>query len=277
MDAFEIHGPCRLEGEVSVSGAKNASLPILFASLMCSEDVEFHNIPDVIDIRTTKQLFKDLGVPTRFKKNIFKLSPQKLSKFVAPYERVKRMRASILCLGPLLTKHGEVTVSFPGGCAIGARPINLHLMGMQRLGAELEDKEGYVIAKARRLKGTTIRFPKKTVTGTANILTAAVLAQGETCILNAAREPEIVDLCMFLRQCGAHIQGEGSPTLKIKGVKKLKGGSFTIMPDRVEWGTYAMAAAATGGEVILKSPIGSYLNNIVRKLRSANVIVKLNA
>jgi UDP-N-acetylglucosamine 1-carboxyvinyltransferase len=242
---------------------------------MGNAPVELEGVPRVNDIWTTLKLFREMGVQAEFDQTTFCLDPCRIDHLVAPYDWVKRMRASVLCLGPLLGKYGEVNVSFPGGCAIGARPINLHLAGLSALGAEMDIQEGYVKASAKQLKGTRHRFPQVTVTGTANVLCAAVMAEGETVLENAACEPEVVDLCRFLKRMGATIHGEGTDTLTIVGPAKLGGARYRIMPDRIEWGTYAIAAAATGGEMDLRSEGGPYYLNIVNPLREAGVGVEL--
>jgi len=263
MDAFEIKGPVSLEGHVNISGAKNASLPILFASLMCTEDVALHNLPNVVDIRTTQRLLKGFGVSVALEEGKALIQPQHLNSVRANYNLVKKMRASVLCLGPLLAKHGEASVSFPGGCSIGARPIDFHLEALAKMGATIKIHEGYVHAKATKLKGARFRFPRVSVTGTENIICAACLAEGTTVIENAAREPEIIDLCRFLNQMGAKIEGEGTPKIHIQGVSSLKGGQYTVMCDRIEFGTYAIAAAATKGRLTLEGDFSLFADNIL--------------
>ncbi len=277
MDAFLIQGPSPLKGEVEIDGAKNAALPILFASLMVEGEVVLQNIPKVQDVLTTRALFKKLGIPCKSNKKEFVLDPRKLTKVVAPYELVKQMRASILCLGPLLARYGEAKVSFPGGCTIGSRPINWHIDGLTRLGAEITVKDGFVEAKAKKLTGASFRFPKKTVTGTANVLCAAVLASGKTCLSNVAREPEIQDLCHFLVTMGARISGIGTATLEIQGVKHLRSGAYRVMDDRLEWGTFAIAAAATQGDVVIKSHLnGGITRLLIKKLREAGATISVD-
>lgn len=276
-DAFEITGPAKLDGALTISGSKNAALPILFASLMCTESVELDNVPDVVDIRTTLHLFKEFGIYAVQEGHHVRISPGALSSVEAKYDWVKKMRASVLCLGPLLTRYGEAIVSFPGGCSIGARPINLHLDALKFMGAHIDVYEGYVHAKTNRLKGATIMFPRVTVTGTENVVCAASLAEGQTTIYNAAQEPEVVDLCKFLKACGALIEGEGSSTLRIQGVSKLSGTKYSVMCDRIEYGTYAIAAAATRGRLVLMGELGELVDPVLSPLRQAGVSVTYHA
>lgn len=248
MDKLLIEGGCRLEGEVVISGAKNAALPILAGSLLASEPVTISNVPHLKDVTTTITLLQSIGAAVTFddKLNV-EVDVSNAVHHRAPYELVKTMRASILVLGPLLTRYGEADVSLPGGCAIGARPVNLHVQGLRAMGAEVTVENGYIRARAKRLRGAHIVFDTVTVTGTENLLMAAVLADGETVLENAAREPEVADLAQFLAGMGARIRGAGSSTIRVQGVDRLSGTNYTVLPDRIETGTYLVAAAMTGG------------------------------
>jgi UDP-N-acetylglucosamine 1-carboxyvinyltransferase len=273
MDAFEIQGPAKLEGVVPISGSKNSTLPIIFSTLMCEGPVNLKNVPDVVDIYTTQKVFCALGLKWNWDGPTLFMEAQKVNSVEAPYDLVKKMRASVLCLGPLLARYGEAKVSFPGGCAIGARPINLHLDAFQKMGATVDISQGYVHAKAKRLKGAHIIFPKITVTGTANVICAAVLAEGETLISNAALEPEVIDLCHFLRACGAKIQGDGSNKITVQGIEKLGGATHEIMHDRIEFGTYAILAAATQSRLTLEGNFKGFGESVLAPLRQAGVLV----
>lgn len=249
MDRFYIQGPCRLAGEVRASGAKNAALPALAASLLTDEPLVLHNLPDVRDIRTFRRVLEILGIaiePGAEGSVRLQGTPRTVE---APYELVKTMRASVLVLGPTLSRRGFARVSLPGGCAIGVRPIDQHLAGLEALGAEVRLEHGYVVAEAERLQGARFRFATPTVGGTENVLMAAVLARGTTVLSNCAREPEVVDLIRLLVAMGARIEGAGTQTLVIEGVEELGGGEHRVIPDRIEIGTYLMAAAITGGDV----------------------------
>ena len=270
MDKLLIQGGIPLCGEVAISGAKNAALPILCASLLTDDGLCLKNLPQLNDIATMLRLLGQMGVAvTKGDDKTLMLNASGLNNPMAPYDLVKTMRASILVLGPLLTRCGEARVSLPGGCAIGARPVDQHIKGLQAMGAEIHVEQGYIHAKATRLKGARIFTDMVTVTGTENLMMAAVLADGETIIENAAREPEIVDLANCLIAMGAKISGAGSDSIVIQGVERLHGATHPIMPDRIETGTYLCAAAATGGEVRLTGTACHYLDAVVEKLRAA--------
>ncbi len=270
MDKLLIEGGQVLSGEVAMSGAKNAALPILCASLLTAEPVHFTNVPHLNDISTMLRLLGDMGVGvTMDGVDGLVLNGGGLNNPVASYEMVKTMRASILVLGPLVARGGEARVSLPGGCAIGARPVDQHIKGLQAMGAEVKVEQGYVHAKATRLKGARICTDMVTVTGTENLMMAACLADGETIIENAAREPEVVDLANCLVSMGARISGAGTDVIRIQGVDKLHGATHAIMPDRIETGTYLCAAAITGGDIRLLKTSAAYLDTVVDKLMDA--------
>ena len=292
MDKLIIEGGVPLHGEVSVSGAKNAALPILLASILIPEPVVFNNVPRLRDIHTTLQLLSILGCEAQFDRGtvpadasgvydpeertiftdgVVRTRPCSLSH-EAPYELVKTMRASVLCLGPLLARLGEAKVALPGGCAIGARPVNLHLTALEKMGAEFELDEGYIYGRCPNgLRGAHINFDFPTVGGTENLLMAASLADGETILENAAREPEVADLARFLIACGAEISGHGTSIIKVKGVPRLKGATYNIMPDRIEAGTFMVAAAITGGELLLKNCPTQDMEAVILKLMDMGV------
>lgn len=270
MDKLLIQGGSALSGEVAISGAKNAALPILCASLLTAEPLHLTNVPHLNDISTMLRLLGDMGVGvTMDGVDGLILDGSGLNNPVASYEMVKTMRASILVLGPLVARCGEARVSLPGGCAIGARPVDQHIKGLQAMGAEIKVEQGYVHAKACRLKGARICTDMVTVTGTENLMMAACLADGETVIENAAREPEVVDLANCLVSMGARISGAGTDVIRIQGVEKLHGATHAIMPDRIETGTYLCAAAATGGDIRLLKTSAAYLDTVVDKLMDA--------
>ncbi|HRA81009.1 MAG TPA: UDP-N-acetylglucosamine 1-carboxyvinyltransferase, partial [Thauera sp.] len=269
MDKLLIEGGTRLSGEVAISGAKNAALPILCAALLTAEPVTFTNVPRLKDIGTLLELLGQMGVKVAREDDTVTLDAAGLSNPVAPYEMVKTMRASILVLGPLVARCGEARVSLPGGCAIGARPVDQHIKGLQAMGAEVRVEHGYVHATVPRLKGARLFTDMVTVTGTENLMMAAALAEGETVIENAAREPEVVDLANCLVAMGAQISGAGSDVIRIRGVDRLHGATHRIMPDRIETGTYLCAAAATGGSVRLTRTSSSYLDAVIDKLMDA--------
>ncbi|NMG69504.1 UDP-N-acetylglucosamine 1-carboxyvinyltransferase [Parazoarcus communis] len=269
MDKLLIEGGCRLNGEVAISGAKNAALPILCAALLSAEPVTFTNVPRLKDIGTLLALLGQMGVGIERDGDTVVLDASGLNNPVAPYEMVKTMRASILVLGPLVARCGEARVSLPGGCAIGARPVDQHIKGLQAMGAEVAVEHGYVHARVPRLKGARLFTDMVTVTGTENLMMAACLADGETVIENAAREPEIVDLANCLVAMGARISGAGTDVIRIRGVERLHGATHRIMPDRIETGTYLCAAAVTGGEVRLTGTSSAYLDAVVDKLMDA--------
>ncbi len=269
MDKLVITGGARLSGEVSISGAKNAALPILCASLLSSEPLTLTNVPCLNDIGTMLKLLAQMGVKVEREGENVSLDASGLNNPVAPYELVKTMRASILVLGPLLTRCGEARVSLPGGCAIGARPVDQHIKGLLAMGAEVTVEHGYITAKAAKLKGARLFTDMVTVTGTENLMMAAVLASGETIIENAAREPEVVDLAQCLAGMGARISGAGTDVIRIRGVDRLHGASHRVMPDRIETGTFLCAAAATGGDIRLNGASTGYLDAVVDKLVDA--------
>ena len=274
MDKLVITGGARLAGEVAVSGAKNAALPILCASLLSAEPLHLDNVPDLQDVRTILKLLGQMGVRTEQSGSRVQLDASKVDNLVAPYELVKTMRASILVLGPLVARFGEAKVSLPGGCAIGARPVDQHIKGLQAMGAEINIEHGFIEARAKRLKGARIVTDMITVTGTENLLMAAVLADGETVIENAAREPEVGDLANLLVAMGAKIDGIGTDRLVIQGVERLHGARHTVIPDRIEAGTFLCAVAAAGGDVTLRHVRANILDAVIDKLREAGVTLE---
>ncbi|GDX05587.1 UDP-N-acetylglucosamine 1-carboxyvinyltransferase [Buttiauxella sp. WJP83] len=269
MDKFRVQGPTRLSGEVTISGAKNAALPILFAALLAEEPVEIQNVPKLKDIDTTMKLLSQLGTKVERNGSVW-IDASDVNIFCAPYELVKTMRASIWALGPLVARFGQGQVSLPGGCAIGARPVDLHITGLEQLGAEIKLEEGYVKASVQgRLKGAHIVMDKVSVGATVTIMSAATLAEGTTVIENAAREPEIVDTANFLNTLGAKITGAGSDRITIEGVKRLGGGVYRVVPDRIETGTFLVAAAISGGKIICRNAKPDTLDAVLAKLREA--------
>jgi len=277
MDRLRIEGGSRLSGEVAISGAKNAALPILCAALLTREPLVLTNVPCLNDIDTLLRLLGSMGVRHARDGDTVTLDASAITSPFAPYELVKTMRASILALGPLVARCGEARVSLPGGCAIGARPVDQHIRGLQTMGAEVSVEHGYVHAVARRLRGARLVTDMVTVTGTANLMMAATLADGETVIENAAREPEIVDLAECLTAMGARIRGAGTDVIQILGVERLHGATHRVMPDRIETGTYLCAIAATGGEGRLIRTSASYLDAVVDKLVEAGCEVATEA
>ncbi len=269
MDKLLIEGGARLTGEVAISGAKNAALPILCSALLTTEPVTFTNVPRLNDIGTLLRLLEQMGVKVSREADVVTLDASGVDNPVASYEMVKTMRASILVLGPLVARFGEARVSLPGGCAIGARPVDQHIKGLQAMGADVKVEHGYVHAKVPKLKGARIFTDMVTVTGTENLMMAACLADGETVIENAAREPEVVDLANCLVAMGARISGAGGDVIRIQGVAALHGATHRVMPDRIETGTYLCAAAATGGDVRLTGTSASYLDAVIDKLMDA--------
>ncbi len=269
MDKLVVTGGGRLSGEVTISGAKNAALPILCASLLSAEPLKLSNVPELNDIGTMLKLLAQMGVKVEREGENVTLDASGLNNPLAPYEMVKTMRASILVLGPLVARCGEARVSLPGGCAIGARPVDQHIKGLHSMGAEIGVEHGYVVAKVGRLKGAHLFTDMVTVTGTENLMMAACLADGETVIENAAREPEVVDLAQCLISMGAQISGAGTDLIRIRGVEKLHGASHRIMPDRIETGTFLCAAAITGGDIRLNGTSTGYLDAVVDKLLDA--------
>jgi UDP-N-acetylglucosamine 1-carboxyvinyltransferase len=274
MQKIVIEGSRRLEGTVTVSGAKNAALPILVSALLTEGWNTFDNVPDLRDIRTIKKLLTDLGAKVETSGSVVKIDASGLNSHEAPYDLVRTMRASVLVLGPLLARLGRARVSLPGGCAIGARPINLHLKGLEELGALISLKEGYIEAEAPSLKGAEIYFDISTVTGTENLMMAAVLAEGRTTLRNAAREPEVVALAEVLNRMGARITGAGTPVIKITGVQALNATSFTIIPDRIEAGTFMIAAGVTRGNIQIQGCVPKHLQAIINKLRQVGITVE---
>ena len=277
MDRFKIEGGRRLEGTVQISGAKNAALPAMAAALLTSGTVRLQNIPHVRDIITMAKLLAHMRCRVEspdIPPSEFIIQAEDVSHAEAPYELVKTMRASVLTLGPLVARFGYARVSLPGGCSIGARPIDLHIQALEKLGATISVEHGYVEARAERLRGTTFRFPKITVTGTENILTAAVLAEGETVLENCALEPEIADLAALLVKMGAEIEGAGTPTIRVQGVEKLHGATHAVIPDRIEAGTFLVAGAITGGELLLTDCEPGHLTAIIGKLKECGVEIE---
>ena len=270
MDKLLIEGGSPLKGEVAISGAKNAALPILCAALLSKEPLHLTNLPDLNDVRTMLKLLAQMGVKVhRESANSVTLDGSAIDNPVAPYEMVKTMRAAILVLGPLVARVGDARVSLPGGCAIGARPVDQHIKGLQSMGAEVTVEHGYVHAKVPRLRGARLFTDMVTVTGTENLMMAACLADGETVIENAAREPEVVDLANCLVSMGAQISGAGTDVIRIRGVARLHGATHRVMPDRIETGTYLCAAAATGGQIRLTGTSSCYLDSVIDKLMDA--------
>jgi len=274
MDKFRIHGGVPLEGEIAVSGSKNSALPALAACLLTCEPVKLQRIPPVRDIGTMQQLLKHTGATVDISDGVVTVRAEKLECPEAPYDVVKTMRASSLVLGPLVARTGRARVSMPGGCAIGARPINLHEAALEQLGAEIHHSHGYVEARAPQgLKGAEVHFDRITVTGTEDLLMAAVLAAGETVISNAAREPEVQDLALLLNKMGARIEGAGSSTIRVQGVAGLHGAEHAIIPDRIEAGTFLIAGAITRGDLLVSGIIPEHLAALVLKMRQAGVDV----
>jgi UDP-N-acetylglucosamine 1-carboxyvinyltransferase len=277
MDKLVIEGGVALKGEVRISGAKNAALPILCAAILSDEPLRVSNVPHLRDVTTMLGLLAQMGIAVSVDDKLgIELNAQALDNPAAPYELVKTMRASVLVLGPLLARCGKARVSLPGGCAIGLRPVDQHLKALQAMGATIVIEHGYMQASAPRLKGARIIMDLVTVTGTENIMMAATLADGETTIENAAREPEVVDLAECLKAMGAKIKGAGSDVIRITGVPRLKAASYRVMPDRIETGTFLAAAAATGGEVRLRDTRANILDAVLEKLREAGAHIEKN-
>lgn len=270
-----ITGGARLKGQVRISGAKNSALPAMAACLLTAEELFLQNIPMVNDILTTRKLLGELGANVEFEgSDAVRMRATQITSHEAPYELVKTMRASVLVLGPLLARSGKARVSLPGGCAIGARPIDLHIKGFEKLGATVTTEHGYVEATAKRLKGAKIVFEKITVTGTENLMMAAVLADGQTTLINAALEPEITDLAELLVKMGAKISGAGTSTITIEGVTSLKGATHSIIPDRIETGTFLAAGAMTKGDLELTGCNPNHLTSVIAKMREAGVQIE---
>ena len=275
MDKLIITGGKPLKGEIRISGAKNAALPIIVSTLLSDDPVLIRNIPHLHDITTTMELLGRMGVSlTMDEKMDVEVNPATIKSYIAPYELVKTMRASILVLGPLLARFGEAEVSLPGGCAIGARPVNLHIHGLELMGADIKVEDGYIKAKCERLKGAKIVLDVVTVTGTENLMMAACLAKGTTILENAAREPEVVDLANCLNAMGAKVKGAGTDTITIEGVDRMHGTTYDILPDRIETGTYLVAAAVTGGSVKLKDTDPTLLDAVLAKLEDAGAEIE---
>jgi UDP-N-acetylglucosamine 1-carboxyvinyltransferase len=276
MDKLLIEGGVPLTGHVSISGAKNAALPLLAATLLAPGIHTFTNVPRLRDIRTMQRLLDHMGATSEHGENC-RVDTRAIHTPEAPYELVKTMRASVLVLGPLVAQYRRAKVSLPGGCAIGARPINLHLKGLELMGVEVELEHGYVLAKTDRLQGATITFDQVTVTGTENLMMAACLAEGVTILENAAREPEVVALADYLVKMGARIHGAGTTQIRIEGVQELKAGYHTVMPDRIETGTYIVAAAITGGHLTLSPCRAEHLEAVISKLEMTGTSIQVSA
>ena len=279
MDKLLVRGGKLLDGEIRVSGAKNAALPVLIASLLAESSLQIGNVPHLQDVTTTLKLLQHLGASVKVDERLsIEVDASQLQSLRAPYELVRTMRASILVLGPLLTRFGEAEVSLPGGCAIGSRPVNLHIKGLESMGAEVDIAEGYIRAKVPggRLKGARIFFDTSTVTGTENLMMAATLAQGVTILENAAREPEVVDLAQCLISMGAKIQGAGSDVIRIQGVQKLHGTFHHVIPDRIEAATYLVAAAVTRGRIRVRGISALLLEAVIEKLRKSGATVNVS-
>jgi UDP-N-acetylglucosamine 1-carboxyvinyltransferase len=275
LDKLLIEGGSQLSGQVRISGAKNAALPILAGTLLATQPVTVRNVPHLKDVTTTISLLQIMGAQVTVDDRLnVEVDASVIDRRTAPYELVKTMRASILVLGPLVARFGEADVSLPGGCAIGARPVNLHVSGLQALGADVVVENGFIKARSERLKGGRIIFDTVTVTGTENLLMAAVLADGETVLENAAREPEVIDLANFLTVLGARIEGAGSSTITVEGVDELTGGTYSVLPDRIETGTYLVAAAVTGGKIRVIDTSPDTLDAVLIKLAEAGAKIE---
>jgi UDP-N-acetylglucosamine 1-carboxyvinyltransferase len=274
LDKLQIRGGVPLDGDVRISGAKNAALPILAGALLADGPVTIGNVPHLRDVTTMIQLLGRLGAKVTLDENMrVEVDPRTTNQTFAPYDLVKTMRAAILVLGPLVARYGSADVSLPGGCAIGARPVNIHVAGLQAMGAEVHIENGYIKARAARLKGARIVLETVTVTGTENLMMAAALAEGQTILENAAREPEIVDLALFLNSMGARISGYGTDTIVVEGVEVLHGTSYEVLPDRIEAGTYLVAGAITGGRVRARGARADHLDAVLGKLQEAGATV----
>jgi len=278
VDKLQITGGVRLDGEVRVSGAKNATLPMLAAALLADGPVTVGNVPHLHDVTTMIELLARMGVTVTVDERMrIEVDPSSITECFAPYELVKTMRASILVLGPLIARHGRADVSLPGGCAIGARPVNIHVAGLQAMGADIHIEGGYIRARAGRLRGAHLVLDTVTVTGTENLMMAAALADGETVLENAAREPEVVDVANFLIAMGARIQGAGTDRIVIHGVPSLHGTSYEVLPDRIEAGTYLVAGAITGGRIRVKNVRPDHLDAVLAKLAEAGASISIGA
>ncbi|MBQ4567224.1 MAG: UDP-N-acetylglucosamine 1-carboxyvinyltransferase [Desulfovibrio sp.] len=276
MDKLVIEGGVPLTGSIDVSGSKNAALPILFAAILVDGTADLGNVPRLRDIQTTLRLLEMLGCDCQREADRVLVTPGQL-KAEAPYDLVRTMRASVLCLGPLLARIGQARVALPGGCAIGARPVDQHLKALEQMGARFELEEGYILGRCRQLKGAHITFDMPTVGGTENLLMASVLAEGETVLENVAREPEVVDLANFLVACGAQIEGQGTSCIRIRGVSSLQGAAYAVMPDRIEAGTFLVAAGITGGELLLRQCPFSDLEAVILKLQGMGMSITTTA
>ena len=275
MDKLCIQGGVKLDGEIRASGAKNATLPIMASALLLDEPLLVYNVPHLEDVTTTNRLLAQMGVSVTIGDNMgVEIDSGTITSCVAPYELVKTMRASILVLGPLLARRGEAEVSLPGGCAIGARPVDQHIKGLRAMGAEIEVEGGYIRARANRLRGARIVMDTVTVTGTENLLMAAALADGETVLENAAREPEVVDLARCLQAMGAKINGAGTDTIRVQGVERLHGAEYRVLPDRIETGTYLVAAAMTKGRVHIRETDAEHMESVLLKLQEAGAEIQ---
>ncbi|NIR49812.1 UDP-N-acetylglucosamine 1-carboxyvinyltransferase [candidate division KSB1 bacterium] len=274
MDKIVIKGPNQLKGSVQMSGAKNAVLPIMAATLLASGKFEIRNVPNLRDVKTMAHLLRIIGAQVEYSDHKLRIDSSNCNFFEAPYELVKTMRASVYVLGPLLARFAKAKVSLPGGCAIGTRPVDLHIRGLQQLGANIELKHGYMVGTAEKLRGAHINFDISSVGATGNILMAAVLSDGRTVIENAAREPEITNLAKFLQKMGAEIEGVGTSQLQIHGVKELSPVDFDIIPDRIEAATFLLAAAISSGEIVLNSVDAAHVGSLIAKLREAGVYVE---
>jgi len=276
LDKLLIKGGTPLEGTISISGAKNAALPILAGTLLATEPVTVRNVPHLKDVATTITLLQSMGAQATFDEKLnVEVDGNAVTERCAPYELVKTMRASILVLGPLVARFGEADVSLPGGCAIGARPVNLHVQGLQAMGADVSVQNGFIRARAKRLHGANIVFDTVTVTGTENLMMAATLADGETVLENAAREPEVGDVAKFLNEMGAKVTGAGTSKITIEGVEELKGADYKVLPDRIETGTYLVAAAMTGGKVRLNRVAPDTFEAVTAKLQEAGASIEI--
>jgi UDP-N-acetylglucosamine 1-carboxyvinyltransferase len=275
MNKLLINGGARLDGEIRISGAKNAVLPILTATLLADGPATIENVPHLHDVTTTVELLGCMGVMVSIDEKLsVEVDSSTIENYTAPYHLVKTMRSSILVLGPLLTRFGEAEVSLPGGCAIGSRPVDLHIKGLQAMGAEIDVSNGYIHAKADRLKGARLVMDIVTVTGTENLMMAAALAEGTTIIENAAREPEVVDLADFINAMDGKVSGAGTDTIVIEGVEKLNGTRYRVLPDRIETGTFLVAAAITGGKIKVKDTKPHLLDAVIEKLREAGAKIE---
>ena len=276
MNKLLINGGVKLQGEIRISGAKNAVLPILAATLLADGPATIENVPHLHDVTTTVELLGCMGVMVSIDEKLsVEVDSSTIENYTAPYHMVKTMRSSILVLGPLLARFGEAEVSLPGGCAIGSRPVDLHIKGLQDMGAEIDVSNGYIHAKAKRLKGARLVMDIVTVTGTENLMMAAALADGTTIIENAAREPEVIDLANFINAMGGKVSGAGTDTIEIEGVEKLHGTRYRVLPDRIETGTYLVAAAITGGSIKVKDTEPHLLDAVIEKLREAGAKIEV--